>query len=144
MPKFRFNPNRWLLCIALLLGACASPPTPSATPLPRLVVTHTPERVAVVTPTQLPSATSTAPATPTPQPAVALPHYHFVVHFDDAQHLLTVAQTITYTNPLTTALTDLLLVVEPNRQPGVFHLTDLAWADSAIRPTYAISGAQLQ
>ncbi|UCC65409.1 MAG: M1 family metallopeptidase [Anaerolineae bacterium] len=41
-------------------------------------------------------------------------------------------------------MTDLLLVVEPNRQPDVFRLKHLSWADGQPVASYTLEGAKLE
>jgi hypothetical protein len=54
-----------------------------------------------------------------------------------------VSQTVDYINQSQIPLPDLVFVVEPNRQPGVFHLDDLRWADSQPIKGYKLDGALL-
>jgi hypothetical protein len=59
------------------------------------------------------------------------------------QHHLAVSQTITYVNQTRELLSELFFVVEPNRQPGVFRLNGLNWADGRLVENYTLEGARL-
>jgi hypothetical protein len=128
------------------------------TPLPSLT-----SPAASDTATPLPTRTSFVPVdTITPSPSTeavalaptstALPvtaqlpqrtQYALAVHLDYERHHLAVSQTITYVNQSGEPLPDLLLVVEPNRQPGVFHLNNLNWAGGLAVEGYTLEGARL-
>lgn len=56
-------------------------------------------------------------------------HYQLDAMFDYGNHHLKVEQSILYTNQSEDTLQDLLLVVEPSRYPGVFHLQSISWSD---------------
>jgi hypothetical protein len=51
---------------------------------------------------------------------------------------------VTYVNASSQDVDELVFIVEPNRQPGVFHLTGLAWADGQVVGDYALDGALLR
>lgn len=137
--KFRFA----LLSLALLtifISACTSPQILSSTPSPPTTFTQEPQPETDTPTSPPPTATSTVaetptagqqqPATPTPEsPGISLPQYTLSAVLNYAQHHLSVEEQIDYTNNTSTALSDLLLIVEPSRYPGVFHLDDLTWGD---------------
>jgi hypothetical protein len=84
-------------------------------------------------------------ATPTPEISLhELTQYNLTAALDYAQHHLTVEEEITYTNRSDEPIANLLLIVEPSRYPGVFHLKDLAWGDGNPVPDYSREIGQLQ
>lgn len=131
------------LLLAFLLASCASPaatvpftptiPRPTASVLP-------PTATATLLP---PTLEPTATASPTPLPPPPRTRYHLDARFDDPNHHLTVAETITYTNHTPSSLGDLLLVIEPNRWPGAFTLSSLAWGDGTAIQGYRLEAQRL-
>jgi hypothetical protein len=84
-------------------------------------------------------------ATPTPEQRLdELTQYNLTATLDYAQHHLTVEEEITYTNRSGEPIHDLLLIVEPSRYPGVFHLKDLTWGDGNPVLDYSREIGQLQ
>lgn len=63
---------------------------------------------------------------------------------DYDRHYLQATETVTYANQATEPLSELVLVVEPNRQPGVFRLIGLQWADGQSVAQYRLEGARLR
>jgi len=55
--------------------------------------------------------------------------YTLTAELDYDRHYLTVAERVSYINPASNALEELLFVVEPLRYPGTFQLSSLAWSD---------------
>jgi hypothetical protein len=69
-------------------------------------------------------------ATPTPESfSTQLTQYAISATLNYALHHLAVEEQIEYTNQTNGALSELLLIVEPSRYPGVFQLNDLTWGD---------------
>ncbi len=68
-------------------------------------------------PTLIPIQPSTTPQNRT--------RYHLDAMLDYPQHILSVSETITYTNNTGEAVGSLMLLVEPARQAGVFHLSSI-------------------
>jgi hypothetical protein len=114
----RLIPLGILIPLLFLLPACAppggTPPPPTRTPLP----------------SPFPSATLPPPIPPTAAPAPPRTTYQIDALLDYAAHILTARQTLTYLNDTPDTLTELILVVEPARLPGVFALDDLRWSQS--------------
>ena len=73
-----------------------------------------------------------------------LTQYNLTATLDYAQHHLTVEEEIAYTNHSSEPILDLLLIVEPARYPGVFHLKDLTWGDGNPVLGYSHEIGQLQ
>jgi hypothetical protein len=92
--------------------------------------------------TLAPAATSAAVEARAPSPGRT--QYVLSARLDYEQHHLAVTQTITYVNQTQTPLPDLLLVVEPNRGPGVFRLNHLSWADGQPIRDFTLEGARLE
>jgi hypothetical protein len=87
-----------------------------------------------------------APAAPTPPPHAApsgRTQIALAAVLDYDRRHLAVTETITYTNRTGRPLTELLLLAEPNRQPGVFTLSDLRLADGRPIGGYRLQGGNL-
>ncbi len=69
--------------------------------------------------------------------------YAISVKLNYEQHSLSMDQTITYVNLSSDSLQELLFVVEPNRQPGVFHLNHLGWSDGQLVEGYTLESTRL-
>lgn len=158
------------LTLTLALAACgnqtAPAPSTAATALPSpasaspTVVTVAPKPTVIAEPASAaPTMTATAtqmPPTPTATPratVAAVPaiettppertQYRLAATLDYARHHLAVTQTITYVNTTGETLDQLPLVVEANRQPGVFQLGSLRWAGGQEIAGYVLDGARL-
>lgn len=126
------------ISLSLLIVACSSQnPSPISSLQPSSTATSTPVRHTTASP---PPPTSTpAPAiatlseqqdTSTPEiPTVKLTQYKLEATLNYAQHHLSVEEQIVYTNQSGENISDLLLIVEPARYPGVFQLLSLSWND---------------
>jgi hypothetical protein len=142
-----------LLLIALAmtstLFACSRTPaldagvaSPAAT-LPR----PSPQALATVQPDDTPSpdmpqASAAAPVGPA-FPELPFTRYKLSALLDYEGHRLSVDQSIAYVNHTGLELPDLLLLVEPNRYPGSFTLSEIAWEDGQPVSGYSLTGAQL-
>ncbi len=90
-------------------------------------------------------STSTAyPAPRIPSLSPIRTRYDLSVRFDYSLHYLSVSQVVTYVNASSQDLHELVFVVEPNRQAGVFKLIELTWADGTPIAGYALDGALLR
>ncbi len=142
---------KWIawLSLAWLLIACRAAPgetdTPGATAVPSATARPSSTPPPSASPTERPTASPspTLPPSPTPTPLPRRPQYALQALFDYNQHTLEVSQAVTYTNRLTTTLTDLLLVVEANRWPGAFQIHALNWADGAPVQGYTFAAHRL-
>ncbi len=129
--------------IALILASCDAIPI-------RRPATTTDEAAQSTATLHISSTTTTtvtspiSAATNRPPSDASRTHYTLSAHFDYAAHHLSVAQVITYINSSSQDLPELIFVVEPNRQAGVFKLTGLNWADGIPLAGYALEGALLQ
>jgi hypothetical protein len=127
------------------MTAAQTDSSPSSTP-PLILdtTTPTPSRTATpVFPTQAVTYTPTHTALPTATPSPQRTGYKLSARLDYERHFLVVSQTVTYVNKSAERLTDLLFVVEPNRQPGLFRLSELTWADGQAVVDYMLNGARL-
>ena len=95
---------------------------PSFTPLPSLTASVTPTSTQSPTATTLPTS---APGEDTPVPISNRPQYTFYVLFDYSGLQLAVDETVHYTNQTGTSLSDILLIVEANRNANSFALENL-------------------
>jgi len=85
---------------------------------------------------------TTPPPTSTPEP-LPFTQYNLSVNLDYDNHHLRADEQITYVNRFDAPLSNLLLLVEPNRFPGGFQLTNLGWSDSQEITNYTFEGAEL-
>lgn len=122
------------------------PPLESYTPL--LTTTPFPSNTVLPSPTNTitgtPVPTQTDTSVPTSEPITkssTRPQYIFFVLFDYAARQLAVDETINYTNQTGTALSEIVLAVEPNLSANNFSLETL-FVDGA-RPTYELNGHRL-
>jgi len=113
----------WFVIVALAMGNCASPTILPATPTPILQET-TPIPLTESTPTAIGfTPTSDVPEiTPAPQ---VLPAYTIRAIYDAAQKRVAVNQVIQFTHLSVKPLSEILLIVEPNRFPNGFVLSRL-------------------
>ena len=164
------KPRRWgqrlervwigafLIGFFLLTGCASLTPLPSSTAIQTRVSlgTETPTAFLPATPTATERATSTftpSPTfspTPTPSPTATatpawmgrkLPLYTLRADLDFAAHTLEVEEEIIYTNRTGVELDKLVLVVETNRRPDIFHLESLKLNGEKIKPS--LEGARL-
>lgn len=95
------------------------------------------------------SSTVTVPLRPTPKASeveeqlLRRTQYALSAQLNYEWHHLTVSQTVTYVNQTRESLSELLFVVEPNRQPGVLDLNDMSWANGQTIDGYTFEGARL-
>ena len=89
------------------------------------------------TATDLPLAFSSDPSLPRSQISIE-------ANIDYAQKRVEVAQSLTYVNRTPTALSELFLIVEPNRTQGAFQLKDLSWADGRPVEGFQLEGGWLR
>ncbi len=109
----------------------------SAAPTASATATHLPP-----TPTALPRTTDTAAQAMETIPPERT-QYRLAASLDYARHHLVVTQTITYVNNTGETLSQLPLVVEANRESGVFQLDELRWAQGQPIDAYVLEGARL-
>lgn len=122
----------FLLGGGLLWVACTAPLSPPAPPASN-AVTPAASQPSPPEPT-LTEAVFAATPTIAPQPAAAdPPRYVLDAELDYSRHFLRVQQTIALLNPADQPLTELLLVVEPNRYPGTFTLNSLSVAGQDLK-----------
>ena len=161
-----------LVLIATFLSACALPiptsslplsitptvtstdliasPSPSSTsylaPSPSLPTDSLTASSALPTSTTTPTVSFTPTSTRSVSPASlsSSTHYTLTLQLDYAAHFLSVNEQIVYTNPTTYTLTDLVFVVEPNRQKGNFQLIQLAWEDGSEIKDYVLENNLLR
>jgi hypothetical protein len=145
-----------LLWLVLIAAAACSRPVDHF-PLPTAVATAKPLAVAnpaTPTPSLPPDVPPTTPPTappPSPSPTVAyaaapageLAHYTLDARFDYDRRRLDIDLRLDYPNRTGRALDELLLVVEANRWPGVFHLHAVAWGGGRPLDGVALDGRRL-
>ncbi len=148
------------LCAWLFTGcALPQPATPDPAGLAPTAVTppansiHTPLpsiEGSALPPTGQAQPSPTEPGTPLSSTSVpasgarSRTHYELEAVLDYFSHSVSVTETISYTNPVTTSLTDLLLVIEPNYWSGCFNLVSLTWQNGQPVQGYVLDKAHLQ
>lgn len=133
----------WIL-IALTLTACAGNPAEQVThgsPGVLEAATEEPAALPESTPEKTPTPTL-LPPTLTPEP-LSFTQYKLAANLDYDGHRLVVDEAITYYNQYDAPLSNLLLLVEPNRYPGGFQLTGLRRTDDQAITDYTFEGVKL-
>lgn len=132
MPRFLYP----MLVIALVFSGCTSE-TPTQAPQPSPSAFNIqPASTLTPLPTSVPS--------PTPLPAWKNTQYEIKSKFSYAWRKVSNEETIIYTNNSTDTLSELVLSVEPNTNPGVMRLATLAWEDGEPVRGYALENNRLQ
>jgi hypothetical protein len=108
--------------ITFVFAGCARQPTltestPMATPVP--INTD----VVQITSTENPTPTETL------SPSQTRTRYDLTAVLDYGKRSLSVDEVVTYTNRTSSPLEDILFVIEPNLEDGVFFLESLTWTD---------------
>jgi hypothetical protein len=149
----------YLTAFLLIQAACIrrfQPETPPEQITPFFApVQETRAPATTSTPNPSPSPTVRKQATPSPEPSPSpasflsdpsLPRSRYIlsVDFDYNQHQLTVFQDLTYVNRTGESLSELVLVVETNREEGAFDLRDITWSDGRRVENYNLDGAALR
>ena len=107
-----------------------------------------------ITPEEIPQGTSDLSEDVPPQsteepvrflndPSLPRSRYDLSIDFDYERHELVVLQGLTYVNRSSEPLNDLVLIVEPNRQEGVFELLNFEWAGGQEIESFELDGAYL-
>jgi hypothetical protein len=149
----RVHPGRLLfaLILSLSLAACDSGQwvgleglTTAATQTAPADTPTTVSTPPLQTPQAAQTAVLTATASPTPLPLEPSAQYTLQAQVDFGQRTVRVEQSINARNPSASPLAELLLAVEANRQPDVFTLDALTWADGSPVQNYRLEGAVLR
>jgi hypothetical protein len=129
----------YLALLAALISACTPTQIPSPTPTTQPAPAESPLPEPDMPTSPPPIATPTPDATPTVGQKQATPppevfhsqqtQYTISAILNYAQHHLSVEEHIEYMNNTPDLLSELLLIVEPSRYPGVFQLRELTWGD---------------
>jgi Peptidase family M1 domain len=147
------------VCLGLLVSCAYPHPATPGSP----IVTPSPSLSTIVPSSTLPTSIDDTPVpthfqpSPTLSPQVtpgegtAIPlstyavpaQYELNAIFDYNQHALSVSEAIHYMNYTTETITDLVLVVEPNRWPGGFSLDSIAWEGGEKTNNYELMDDQL-
>ncbi|MEJ2759242.1 MAG: hypothetical protein P8046_12240 [Anaerolineales bacterium] len=117
----------------LLLAGCAAvedvPIVPIASELPTAQVqTRTPANISTPSPSDtVVNGVINEDTCPALYTLIEMPHdqYRMEAYLDVPQHTVQVAEKIAYTNRADDPLTELVLVIEPNRYDGVFQLGEV-------------------
>ena len=90
-----------------------------------------------------PPATSTPSATPTLAPISPSTSYSLTVQFNYYYQYVSVLEKVSYTNPTTETITNLVFLAEPNRYPGCLVLKGMAWGNGGAVEGYTLEGNRL-
>ncbi len=110
----------------LLLASCAQG-TPAVSPSAE-VQAKSPSPSATPTLSQARQATVPPEPTSTPLPPPVNTRYQLSVKYNFGLREAAVDQTVVFTNNTGQVLSDLVMMVEPNNNPGVFRLVEFTWA----------------
>lgn len=128
-----------ILCLAVFYTACTNPVQPGLSPT---VSSSTQAIVPKVTAAKTAYSTEIElfPTTTTSSVALDLPlsQYLLSANLDYDAHKVTVDQQISYINYTGNELSELLLLIEPNRYPGGFTLDTLVWEDDEAITEYSL------
>ena len=137
---------------ALTPSASSEPPLPTATasgPEADSPEDAGPDDTAVLSPEatvpaaeQMPTPSPLPPFPPTGDPSGRTRNM-ISARLDYDQHVVQVWQTIEYVNHTPVSLSELMLVVEPNREPGVFRLEEIVGHDGEAMENSDLDGARL-
>ena len=137
--------------VSITLSACAgeAPTQIANSPTAPSKQTGTPTEAdhPVSFPTPIETPTSHTPTTtPDHKPAAHSQYaqYKLTVSLDYGRHHLTVDEEITYFNNSSDEISELIIMVETNRYPGTFVLTELSLEDDQIVDDYTLENNQLR
>lgn len=114
----------WFFVFALVACTIPAPSLPKQTPSAIPTKAEGGSQNTPISQEQV-AQTSPEPIPTLPPPSDDTPQIRLQAEMDYAQHIVTVEETITYTNRSSDSLNELLLMVEPNRYDGTFHLNRL-------------------
>jgi hypothetical protein len=115
-----------------------------ASPMPTEAIATTLEKNIENTPTSLRSTPTTGKLPDMPFQPLSRTQYTFFILPYFEEHRLKVSQTVTYVNRSSDSLTDLLFIIEPNRQSGIFQLDELTWVNGSPIVGYTLAGEELR
>ncbi len=139
----------WVMLLWLIAAGCgtipraevhtALPPSPVTMTTATNTVFVTARPTLIVRPTDPVSQTELAQETPTEVPPSTLPAtpalptslYRLSATLDYAAHHLAVDEHIDYLNTSSRTLSELILLVDPQRYPGAFQLNHIIWKDGS-------------
>jgi hypothetical protein len=131
-----------LLVIIFLITGCSPADDPNHEPTDEIIIV-TPDNGQI---THLPPTETSIPTpafTPTPAPE-RFSQYDLSAVFDyDLRHL-SVEMSLTYLNKSGETMNDLLMVVDANRYPRVFHLQEITWENGTVISSWHLDGIRLQ
>jgi hypothetical protein len=128
------------LCICLLISGCNTANQGSIVP-----VSSSTTPITASGTENLPTETSSLPTpsiTPTP-PTAPLSKYALSAELDYDSHQVMVDEQLTYVNTTASELSELLLLVEPNKYPNGFVLNSLSWENGDPISNYALNAREL-
>jgi len=137
----------------LLLAACQTKRNPEIEETPTISAqgNFSEQLPTIASPTFLPADPMLSPTSPVSTPTVTpqaspvpvdhsypLTHYKISANFDFDWNIVSVEESISYTNSSGEPIEELLLVVEPNRRYDTFRLKTLIWGSEQIVESYQI------
>ena len=133
----------WLISVMFMIG-CQNIVAPgavsSATAAAQPTMQAATQPAMSRTPARAPTVMALTPIAAHP----ARTRYQFQIDFDQAQRRAVVTQTVQYVNATGQTLAEVMFVIEPNRQAGVFHLSDLRWGNGQPVEGYTLDKAHLR
>jgi hypothetical protein len=130
-----------MLSISLLAAGCA-PGDPGVTNPPGVPATPPAEENTPAEPSIVENPNPTSSPDPL-EPAPSLSRYSISAVLDYESHELLVDQQILYFNHTGLELSEILLLVEPNRYPDGFSLSSLSWKSGAPVSEYSLDETEL-
>ncbi|HJS28072.1 MAG TPA: hypothetical protein VJ768_00510, partial [Anaerolineales bacterium] len=155
----RYSVTTALLFVSTFLAACGlllqadpvqdgSPPFVPPPVTQSMTLKAPPSGGAVVPPSTEAAGNPDPGATNTPQvvpfandPSLPRSQYKIDAEIDYSDHRVTASESLTYVNRSSEPLTEIVLLVEPNRIPGAFRLDEIHWEDGNSISGYQLDGA---
>ncbi len=158
--KLTLKRMRVLICLVFLVSCALPKPVNNQAPITTsepIISTSTPLSIDNTPQDLTPLPTSGITPQPTISPQATpedsnsnpievvneLTHYELDAVFDYFQHSLSVTESIRYMNNTPDTLTDLILVVEPNRREGGFNMESLTWKTGESIDEFELTSDQL-
>ena len=123
-----------LVMIIFSLAACKQIVSPTGA---AIIGATTPPQEPTITQPGIEASITPAPSS-TPTPAPENTTYTIKVNFNYGLHNLAVDQAVVYTNNTPETLNDLVMMVEPNNNSGVFRLKEFTWSDGQAVRDYSL------
>jgi hypothetical protein len=131
-----------LLAVFFLITGCNPADDPNTEPTDEIIIDTPADDLITLTPVTE-TSTPTPAFTPTPEPE-SFSQYDLTVLFDYDRRHLSVEMSLTYLNKSGETMNNLLMVVDANRYPGVFHLLEITWGNDNVVSNWHLDGINLR